>query len=179
MYLIQERYRFVLNFLNSSKDKGIIGTLKRGIRMTKEVIIAIRGLQNGPETDGEPIEMIVAGEYFYKNNKHYILYEEVMEGESQVTKNRIKISNGQMELNKSGVVNVHMVFEENVKNITQYYTPYGALSMGIDGKKVEINEAEHEIDVAVEYGMEMNGEFVADCNISINVKSKGIKEFKL
>lgn len=147
--------------------------------MTKEVIIAIRGLQNGPETDGEPIEMIVAGEYFYKNNKHYILYEEVMEGESQVTKNRIKISNGQMELTKSGVVNVHMVFEENVKNITQYYTPYGALSMGIDGKKVEINEAEHEIDVAVEYGMEMNGEFVADCNISINVKSKGIKEFKL
>lgn len=147
--------------------------------MTKEVIIAIRGLQNGPETDGEPIEMIVAGEYFYKNNKHYILYEEVMEGESQVTKNRIKISNGQMELNKSGVVNVHMVFEENVKNITQYYTPYGALSMGIDGKKVEINESEHEIDVAVEYGMEMNGEFVADCNISINVKSKGIKEFKL
>lgn len=147
--------------------------------MTKEVIITICGLQNGPETDGEPIEMIVAGEYFYKNNKHYILYDEVMEGESQVTKNRIKISNGQMELTKSGVVNVHMVFEENVKNITQYYTPYGSLSMGIDGKKVEIQESEHEIDVKIEYGMEMNQEFVADCNIAINVKSKGIKEFKL
>ena len=147
--------------------------------MTKEVIITICGLQNGPETDGEPIEMIVAGEYFYKNNKHYILYDEVMEGESQVTKNRIKISDGQMELTKSGVVNVHMVFEENVKNITQYYTPYGSLSMGIDGKKVEILESEHEIDVKIEYGMEMNQEFVADCNIAINVKSKGIKEFKL
>ena len=147
--------------------------------MTKEVIVTVRGLQNGPETDGEPIEMAVAGEYFYKNNKHYILYEEVMEGESQVTKNRIKISNGQMELTKSGVVNVHMIFEENVKNVTNYYTPYGSLSMGIDGKKVEINESEHEIDIKVEYGMEMNGEFVADCDISINVKSKGIKEFKL
>ena len=147
--------------------------------MTKDVIITVCGLQNGPETDGEPIEMIVAGEYFYKNNKHYILYEEVMEGESQSTKNRIKISNGQMELTKSGVVNVHMVFEENVKNLTQYYTPYGALSMGIDGRKVEIKASEHEIDISVEYGMEMNGEFVADCNISINVKSKGIKEFRL
>ena len=39
--------------------------------MTKDVIVTICGLQNGPETDGEPIEMIVAGEYFYKNNKHY------------------------------------------------------------------------------------------------------------
>lgn len=147
--------------------------------MTKEVIITIRGLQNGPETDGEPIEMIVAGEYFYKNNKHYIVYDEVTEGESEITKSRIKISNGQMELKKNGVVNVHMVFEENVKNITQYYTPYGALSMAIDGKKVEIKESEHEIDVQVEYGMEMNGEFVADCNISINVKSKGFAPFRL
>lgn len=147
--------------------------------MTKEVIITICGLQNGPETDGEPIEMIVAGEYFYKNNKHYILYDEVMEGEERVTKNRIKISNGQMELNKNGVVNVNMVFEENVKNITQYYTPYGSLTMGIDGKKVEIKESEHEIDISVEYGMEMNQEFVADCNISINIKSKGITPITL
>ena len=147
--------------------------------MTKDVIVTICGLQNGPETDGEPIEMIVSGEYYFKNNKHYILYDEVVEGESQVTKNRIKISDGQMELMKSGVVNVHMVFEEHVKNITQYHTPYGALSMGIDGKKVEIKESEHEIDIKVEYGMEMNGEFVADCNISINVKSKGITPFRL
>ena len=147
--------------------------------MTKDVIITICGLQNGPETDGEPIEMIVTGEYFYKNNKHYILYDEVMEGESQVTKNRIKISNGQMELTKSGVVNVHMVFEENVKNITHYCTPYGSLAMGLDAKKVQITESEHELDVKVEYGMEMNGEFVADCDISINVKSKGIKEFRI
>lgn len=147
--------------------------------MTKDVLVTICGLQNGPETDGEPIEMTVAGEYFYKNNKHYILYDEVMEGETQVTKNRIKISEGQMELTKHGVVNVNMMFEEKVKHITQYYTPYGALSMAIDGKKVEIKETEHEIDVKVEYGMEMNGEFVADCDISINVKSKGITPFRL
>ncbi len=145
--------------------------------MTKDVIIRICGLQAGPETDGEPIEMIVTGEYFYKNNKHYILYEEVTEGESQITKNRIKISDGKMELIKNGVVNVHMVFEENVKNITHYYTPYGSLTMGIDGKKVEIKESEEEIDIAVEYGLEMNQEFVADCNITINIKSKGC--FKL
>ena len=147
--------------------------------MTKDVLVTICGLQNGPETDGEPIEMTVAGEYFYKNNKHYILYDEVMEGETQVTKNRIKISEGQMELTKHGVVNVNMMFEEKVKHITQYYTPYGALSMEIDGKKVEIKETEHEIDVKIEYGMEMNGEFVADCDISINVKSKGITPFRL
>ena len=143
--------------------------------MTKEVLITIRGLQAGPETDGEPIEMIVPGEYFYKNNKHYLLYEEVMEGETKTTKNRIKLSTGHMELTKSGMVSVHMSFEENVKNITHYYTPYGSLTMGIDTKKVDIQESENEMHISVEYGLDMNQEFVADCDIHIDVKSRGIR----
>ena len=37
--------------------------------MTKEVMVTIRGLQSGPDADGEPIEVTTTGEYFYKNNK--------------------------------------------------------------------------------------------------------------
>lgn len=147
--------------------------------MTKEVIISISGLQDGPDTDGEPIESITAGEYYFRNNKHYLLYEEVMEGESQTTKNRIKLEPGRMELTKTGVVNVYMIFEENVKNITHYYTPYGALTMGIDTKKIAVIEKEDEMNISVKYGLEMNQEFVADCDIRITVRSKGAKGFKL
>ena len=147
--------------------------------MTKEVLITICGLQAGPDTDGEPIEMITTGEYFYKNNKHYIIYEEAMEGETRTNKNRIKLSDKTMELHKSGMVSVKMLFEENKKNVTQYYTPYGALTMGIDTKKIEVTESEHEMHIAVDYVLEMNEEFVANCNITINVRSKGIREFKL
>jgi len=147
--------------------------------MTKDVLITIRGLQNGPQTDGEPIEMITTGEYYYKNNKHYILYEEVMEGETKTTKNRIKIAPGTVELTKNGVVNVHMLFEENKKNITHYYTPYGSLNMGIDTKQVVIEEEENRMQVSVLYGLEMNQEFLADCDIKITIKSKGVGEFKI
>ena len=147
--------------------------------MTKEVWITVCGLQNGPETDGEPIEITTAGEYYYKNEKHYILYEEVMEGEIHTTKNRIKIAPGMLELKKNGVVNVHMLFEEHQKNVTHYHTPYGSLEMGIDTKQVEICENENELTVKVDYALEMNQEFVADCNIKIVVQSKGIKSFKI
>ncbi|MBQ8627467.1 MAG: DUF1934 domain-containing protein [Agathobacter sp.] len=147
--------------------------------MTKEVIITICGLQAGPDADGEPIEMITTGEYYYKNNKHYILYEEVMEGETATNKNRIKIAPGSMELTKSGLVSVHMLFEENQKNVTHYHTPYGTLLMGIDAKKVDIVETENEINVAVDYALELNQEHAADCDIKINIKSKGAGGFKL
>ncbi len=147
--------------------------------MTRDVLITIRGLQNGPETDGEPIEMTTTGEYFYKNNKHYLIYEEVMEGEAKTTKNRIKAAQGMMELTKNGIVNVHMLFEENKKNVTHYHTPYGSLTMGIDAKQVLLEEEEDRMQITVAYGLEMNGEFVADCNIQIVVKSKGAGGFKL
>lgn len=147
--------------------------------MTKEVIITICGLQAGPDADGEPIEMITTGEYYYKNNKHYILYEEVMEGETATNKNRIKIAPGSMELTKSGLVSVHMLFEENQKNVTHYHTPYGTLLMGIDAQKVDIVETENEINVAVDYALELNQEHAADCDIKINIKSKGAGGFKL
>ena len=147
--------------------------------MTKEVIVTICGLQSGPDTDGEPIEMITTGEYFYKNNKHYILYEEVMEGETVPTKNRIKIAPGYMELTKRGLVSVDMLFEENKKNITHYNTPYGSLLMGIEAKKVEIAEAEDEIKVSVDYALELNEEHAADCDIKITVRSKSAGGVKL
>lgn len=147
--------------------------------MTKEVIVTICGLQSGPDTDGEPIEMITTGEYFYKNNKHYILYEEVMEGETAPTKNRIKIAQGYMELTKRGLVSVDMLFEENKKNITHYNTPYGSLLMGIEAKKVEIAEAEDEIKVSVDYALELNEEHAADCDIKIAVRSKSAGGVKL
>ncbi len=147
--------------------------------MTKDVIITICGLQAGPENDGEPIEMITTGEYFYKNGKHYLLYEEVIEGENHTTKNRIKATSDYMELTKNGVVSVHMVFEKNKKNLTHYYTPYGSLMIGIDAKSVEVKETEDELDIEVNYDLEFNQEHAANCNIKINVKSKGNRDFKL
>lgn len=147
--------------------------------MTKEVLITICGLQNGPDADGEPIEMTTTGEYFYKNGKHYVLYEEVTEGETKTTKNRIKIAPGYLELTKNGVVNTHMLFEEHKKNVTHYYTPYGSLMMGIDTKSILVEEEADVIKVVADYALDLNQEFAADCDIKITIQSKGIKEFKL
>lgn len=147
--------------------------------MTKDVFISIRGLQNGPQTDEEPLELITVGEYFYKNGKHYLLYEEAVEGETKTIKSRIKITPERVELTKNGVVTVQMCFEEHKKHTTQYHTPYGSLSMGIDTEKLKIEESENEMNISIRYALEMNEEFVADCKIQIKVKSKQMGEFHL
>ncbi len=86
--------------------------------MTKDVIVTISGLQFAQETETEPVEIVTAGSYYKKNGKHYIIYDEVMEGFEGSTKNIIKLTEDSLDVTKKGVTNVHMVFEENKK---KYY----------------------------------------------------------
>ena len=147
--------------------------------MTKDVIITVCGLQMAQDGDNEPIELVTTGEYFFKNNKHYLIYEEIVDGESMVSKNRIKATQDYMELTKSGATTVHMVFEAGKKNVTHYFTPYGSLVIGLDTHEVKITESEEEIILEAAYALEMNQEHTADCTIKIQVQPKGSKEFKL
>lgn len=147
--------------------------------MTKDVLVKISGLQFAGEEDSDSIEVITSGTYYKKNDKHYVLYEEVMEGSSEVTKNVIKIGAESMEVTRKGPATVHMMFEKDKKNVSYYYTPFGNLLIGIDAKTIQIEESDLDIKVNVNYGLEINYEYVADCHITVDVKSKEARDFKL
>ncbi|MGI6094869.1 MAG: DUF1934 domain-containing protein [Lachnospiraceae bacterium] len=149
--------------------------------MTKQVLISIRGMQLLPDSIEmeEPVEIVTAGEYYFQNGRHFIKYEEMIEGFDETTQNMIKVKPDGVEVRKKGVANVHMVFEENKKNLTYYQTPYGVLQMGISATKVDVSESEENLDISVDYALEVNDEHVADCNIMINVKPQGAKDFTL
>lgn len=149
--------------------------------MTKDVLLSISGLQFVAHEDGpgEPVEVITSGDYYKKNDKHYVLYDEVMEGFEGTTRNIIKVGPDCLDITKKGLANVHMMFEKNKKNVTYYYTPYGSLLIGIDAKQVEVAETEENINVQVNYDLEVNYEFLANCNITMNIKAKGAGDFRL
>lgn len=147
--------------------------------MTKEVLVSICGLQFGEETNGEPVEVITSADYYKKNGKHYIIYDEVAEGFSEKTHNIIKLDKDMLDITKRGVSNVHMMFEKDRKNVTYYYTPYGSLLIGIDATKLAVQEEEDSLEVTVEYALEVNYEHMADCMIALKVQSKGTGEFRI
>lgn len=149
--------------------------------MDKNVLIHIRGLQMMEPTDEqEPIELVVPGQYYFKNGSHYLRYEELMdETSAEPTVNYIKISSKAVEVRKKGLVNVHMVFERGKKNMTYYSTPYGTVEMGIAATGVMIEESENGIDMKVDYALEMNEEYVADCYLTVSAQSKVSGEFRI
>ena len=140
--------------------------------MTKDVLLTISGLHydefSGREDDNEPIEVITPAAYYLKNNKHYIIYEEVVEGMPGSIKNKIRISGeDQLEILKSGLSGTHMVFE-----MTPYETPYGELLLGIYTKDLKVEESDDRINIRVNYELDINGDKVADSEIKMCVKAK-------
>lgn len=140
--------------------------------MTKDVLLAIKGLQfNGAEEETN-VETITSAEYYKRNDSHYVIYEEAMEGFTERTKSVIKFKDNLLDLKKNGLVNVHMIFEENKKNMTNYSTPYGDILIGIDAGKISVQEKGSLIKIDVDYALEVNYEHLADCKITMNIHAK-------
>ncbi|MCI8834300.1 MAG: DUF1934 domain-containing protein [Ruminococcus sp.] len=153
--------------------------------MTRDVIVRISGLHQDamedlPDEENVPIEVMSPGSYYWRNGKHYVIYDEVTEGIPGVTKNEIKITgDNSLEIIKRGAANSHMIFEKNKKSQTYYQTPYGQMLVGIHTRDMEVNVSEQKIDVSVDYELDVNYEPLADCKIRMNILSRSNGEFSL
>lgn len=46
--------------------------------MTKDVLVTVKGLETGYDNE-DSMEIVCSGTYYFRNGKHYIKYEEIME----------------------------------------------------------------------------------------------------
>ena len=156
--------------------------------MTKDVLVSISGkhidIMNEPlegrESGEDAIEVVTPANYYCRNGKHYIIYDEVLEGMAGTIKNKIKITGeDSVEIMKSGLSSSHMIFERNKKNLTYYRTPYGQMLVGINTRNLEISVDDDNFDVLVDYELDVNHEPLADCKIKMNIMSKENKKFSV
>lgn len=159
--------------------------------MTKDVLVSISGHHidimaetedqvKALESGQDAIEVVTPASYYCRGGKHYILYDEVMEGMPGTIKNRIKITGtDSVEIVKSGLSSSHMIFEKNRKNLTYYRTPYGQMLVGVNTRNMEVSVEDDRINVQVDYELDVNHEPLADCKIRLDIVSKNSGEFSV
>ena len=143
--------------------------------MEKDVLISIRGLQylmDEESGEQEPVEVMTTGSYYKKNGHHFLIYDEATEGFDMMTHNMIKFTENALEVRKRGLIDVHMIFEEDKKNISFYHTPYGMINMGVAATKVRMKETPDQILLKAEYALDINDSYVGDCVIDIEVRPR-------
>ena len=137
--------------------------------MNKNVLIKINGMQTLDESD-DSVEVITVGEYYNKNGKHYIMYEEIDDDSNAVTKNLLKVWDGMVEIKKTGAVTTTMTFETEKINKTYYSTPFGNLQIEIETKSVDVAVADTNMDIDIKYSLAINKQFTMDSRIQLNIK---------
>lgn len=145
--------------------------------MTKDIILTISGLH---ATDGEqddPVELISPGQYFQKNGKHYVLFEEVMEGIDGVIKSTIKFTEDRVELLRSGAASARMVFQKDQEHQTIYQTPMGPLSMSVYTDHIETELGEEQMNLEIHYSLKTEGIVITESTVCMNICQKECKQF--
>lgn len=144
--------------------------------MTEEILVRVTGIQRSgqePEASDEPISIVTPGRFYKKDGYRYVSYEEVFEEAKLTAVNTVRITPEILEVKKEGAINVQMVFQENRKTFSMYKTPFGDIEMGIVTTRYTFGETEDKILLDVFYVLEMNGEHAADCELHMEIFSKG------
>lgn len=141
--------------------------------MNREVELVLSGLHDAEgASDKDAVETAQTAQYFKKNDSHYLLYEEAVEGLDTCCRSRIKFRDNLLELTRQGAVEMHMIFEENKRHVLPYNTPYGQLMLGIETRRVLVEEQQDQIHVTVEYTLDHEGEPFSESCLKLHIREK-------
>lgn len=124
------------------------------------------------DIEEKPIELVTVGTYYRKNGKHYVLYEEQTEDNGQVTKNIVKFYDGHFEMTKKGGNNSFLLFDREKKTSTVYQTLAGPIQIDAVTRDLSIAETENELLVNVKYALDINYNFISECEVNFKVQAR-------
>ena len=145
--------------------------------MTKDIILTISGLH---DTDGEadaPIETMTPATYHLKNGKHYVVYDEILEGLEGTLKSTIKFTEDQVELIRNGAASARMVFQPGQEHMVIYQTPMGPLSISLYTEEIVSEIKEEKMSLKIDYSIKTEDVVVSESTVNIEICPKELVKF--
>ncbi len=139
--------------------------------MKRDVLVSIRGLQTEMENDQDVVEVLTNGRFNRKGGKNYLRFEEVSE-DMGVTKSLLTFDENSLVVTRRGASQFHMTFLKDQKTMTNYVTPFGQLLVGVNTKDISVSESDGKIQIGVNYALEMNHEYITDCELAVDITSR-------
>ena len=119
-------------------------------------MLFIRGEQYFDDLDPDATELMTDGTLEMTEAGLRLTYQETALTGMEGTTTTFEISGPQVILRRVGSVNSQMVFEEGCRHLSMYETPYGALSVGINTKRMKNTVGENGGDLEIDYAVEID-----------------------
>lgn len=139
----------------------------------RECIVRVKSEQTGGPGGRQTMETRSKGQLFEREGVLYVLYEE-KSGETQAdapVKNLLKIEreSARVSLKKSGAVSWKIIFERGKRDGSEYVTPCGVLEIGVETRKVKVEEGQEKTSLLLVYTLFIQGERQADCRLEMEI----------
>ena len=138
------------------------------------VIISIKGVQSSPEQESETIELVTEGRLESDGESGFTLsYQESEVTGMEGTLTTFQIEKDRVTLLRLGEFNSQMVFEQGRRHLSMYNTPYGALAVGINTRRMKVELAGLEGRIEITYAIEIDHAVAGENCFKIDVKRRG------
>ena len=144
--------------------------------MERNVFISIRGMHQLQDGDGREadVEMVSRGQYYKRNGKEYVSYEEQLDPEGDKTKAMVKVDGESVIVNHLGAFGAQMRFELGKRSMMIYQTPFGVMEMGVTTQNMELDLQDHNWKIRIGYTLDVDNHYSGEHEVHIAVQdSKG------
>ena len=142
--------------------------------MENNVIISIQGKQSFQAQEDDTIELVTEGCLEPDGDAGYTLsYQESRLTGLEGTLTTFQIEPGRVTLMRVGEVNAQMVFEEGRRHLSLYETPYGALSIGVNTRRMRSELDANGGSIEIDYAIEIDHALAGQNLFRISIREKG------
>lgn len=142
--------------------------------MDKNVILSIRGQQTFDDNSApEVIELVTEGTLTPLEGGNYtVRYQESELTGLEGTRTTIQVEQSSVTILREGQVNSQMVFEPGRRHLTMYNTPYGALAIGVNTRKMKVALDETGGEIEIDYALEVDHAVAGENLFHIRIKER-------
>lgn len=134
----------------------------------KTVSVKIVGKQRDREGVEDSVELQTTGQCYVKNDKIYLVYKENQEDGGKAT---LKLQEGRVILNRSGIVQNKQVFAVGERYQGPYITQFGRIEMAVETKKLRIDLTDDLTgDLEIAYDLEVNGQWQSANQLFVTIQ---------
>ena len=138
----------------------------------KDVLVKVKTVQSDEHHDGDTIELTAEGKFAVKDGAYLIKYSDAfMSGDNEAIHTTVKVgSDGAVSVTRSGSYQSRFVIERDKRCNCLYQTPYGTMSMGFYGEKIENNLNDNGGELSLWYTVDVNGAELNRNQMTISIK---------
>lgn len=138
----------------------------------KDVLVSVKTIQSDEHRENDTIELTAEGKFAEKDGAFLIKYSDAfISGANDPIFTTVKVaSDGSVSVTRSGSYKSRFVIEKQKRCNCLYQTPYGAMTMGFYGEKIENKLNKNGGELSLWYTVDVNGSELNRNQMTITVK---------